>query len=374
MSALVALGAPDRRRGAARSDVRRRSHQLHRAARRAARGTAQPIGGPIGVARRPRCDARRARRARAHPDVFRRGARRARGSATPACASPTSSTSASADRTWVRPWSRRRWRRTRARGRALHFVSNVDGTHLAETLRPLASGDHALHGGVEDVHHAGDDDQRALGAASGSCASAKDDAAIARALRRNLDQRGRGPEVRHRAGEHVRVLGLGRRPLLAVVVDRPADRAGRRLRALRAATRRRARDGRALPHRAASSRTCRSCSACSGVWYASVLGAESHAVLAVRAAPAAPAGVSAAARHGEQRQARRSRRARRDSAHRARRLGRARHQRPACVLSAAAPGHAADAVRLPGRHRVARRARRSSPAAASPTALRKPRR
>ena len=46
-------------------------------------------------------------------------------------------------------------------------------------------------------------------------------------------------QVRHRPGQHVRLLGLGRRPLLALVGDRPADRALRRHGPLRGAARRR---------------------------------------------------------------------------------------------------------------------------------------
>ena len=37
-------------------------------------------------------------------------------------------------------------------GPRVHFVSNVDGSHLSETLREPASRDHALQRGVEDVH------------------------------------------------------------------------------------------------------------------------------------------------------------------------------------------------------------------------------
>ena len=71
------------------------------------------------------------------------------------------------------------------------------------------------------------------------------------ALRRGVDERGEGRRVRDRHREHVRVLGLGRRPLLDVVGDRAVADDRDRARRLPRAARRRARDGRALPHRAA---------------------------------------------------------------------------------------------------------------------------
>ena len=41
------------------------------------------------------------------------------------------------------------------------FVSNVDGTDFAEAMRDLDPGGDAVHRLLEDLHHAGDDDQRA---------------------------------------------------------------------------------------------------------------------------------------------------------------------------------------------------------------------
>ena len=40
-----------------------------------------------------------------------------------------------------------------------HFVSNVDGTHIAETLKQLNPGNHAVHNCFQDFYHTGDDDQ-----------------------------------------------------------------------------------------------------------------------------------------------------------------------------------------------------------------------
>ena len=41
-----------------------------------------------------------------------------------------------------------------------HFVSNVDGTHLMETVKGLDPADDAVHRRLQDLHHAGDHDQR----------------------------------------------------------------------------------------------------------------------------------------------------------------------------------------------------------------------
>ena len=50
----------------------------------------------------------------------------------------------------------------------VHFVSNIDGTHIAETLQDAQPGDDAVHRRLQDLHHAGDDHQRALGPRRGS--------------------------------------------------------------------------------------------------------------------------------------------------------------------------------------------------------------
>jgi len=44
----------------------------------------------------------------------------------------------------------------------VRFVSNVDGSHLAEAVRDLDAEEDAVHRGQQDLHHAGDDDQRPL--------------------------------------------------------------------------------------------------------------------------------------------------------------------------------------------------------------------
>ena len=114
------------------------------------------------------------------------------------------------------------------KGLNAHFVSNVDGTHIAETLQGSRPRDHAFHRRVEDLHHAGDADQCALRARLVP-RSREGRVAHCQAFRRALHQREGSDEVRHRPGQHVRLLGLGRRPLLALERHRPAHRAQHRL-------------------------------------------------------------------------------------------------------------------------------------------------
>ena len=64
-------------------------------------------------------------------------------------------------------------------------------------------------------------------------------------------------DVRHRPRQRLRLLGLGRRPLLHGLGHRHVAGRGDRPGALRRAARRHARDGRALPHHRARRATCR---------------------------------------------------------------------------------------------------------------------
>ena len=129
-------------------------------------------------------------------------------------------------------------------GLAVHFVSNVDGTHIAETLNPCVRDD-AVHRRLQDLHHPGDADQRADRARLAGRRVGRSGGR--QALRSDLDQRGGSPLFRHRSRQHVRVLGLGRRPLLAVVGDRLADRHRHRHGSVRGVARRRPCHGRPLP-------------------------------------------------------------------------------------------------------------------------------
>ncbi len=189
-------------------------------------------------------------------------------------------------------------------GPRVHFVSNVDGAQMRDTLENLDPSrtlflvasktfttietmTNAQHGAGVDCR----EDRRGQGAS---------------ALRGAFDRARQGRGVRHRPGARVRVLGLGRRALLGLVGDRPQlddrDRAG----TLPRVSRRRAGDGRAFPHRAARRQ------------HAGDHGADRHLVpqrprlrdirrAALRPAPRPASRLPPAARHGEQRQARRSR-------------------------------------------------------------------
>jgi glucose-6-phosphate isomerase len=158
-----------------------------------------------------------------------------------------------------------------------HFVSNVDGTHLAETLKGLdpettlfivASKTFTTQETMTNAHSA----RRWLVERPGLRGGG------AQSLRRRLHQRREGGRVRHRHREHVRLLGLGRRALLALVRHRPAHRARRRLRALRRTAGRRPRHGRALPHRPAGAEPAGD-DGLLGVWYIDFAGARTHAIL-----------------------------------------------------------------------------------------------
>ncbi len=245
------------------------------------------------------------------------------------------------------------------RSATLHFVSNVDGTHIAETLKRVSSRDDALHRRVEDVHDAGDDDERADRARAGSSTRAKDPAHVAKhfvALSTNTKE---VDQVRHRPREHVRVLGLGRRALLALVVDRPVDRARRSASTTsRSCSTGALRDGRALPHGAARAEPAGDAGAARRLVQQLLRRGDARHP-ALRPVPAPLPRLLPAGRHGVERQGRRPRRpAHHRLPDRAGHLGRARHQRPARVLPADSPGHEADPVRLPRLRRDAQPARR----------------
>ena len=118
---------------------------------------------------------------------------------------------------------------------------------------------------------------------------------------------GRG--LRHRPRQHVRLLGLGRRPLLALVGDRPVADASR------IGPERFARTARRLPRMDEHFRTapleaqrCRCCWPCSASGTAISSDAQTHAVLPYDQYLTPLPGLPAAARHGEQRQVGRPRR------------------------------------------------------------------
>ena len=122
----------------------------------------------------------------------------------------------------------------------------------------------AVHHRLQDLHHHRDHHQRHLRArlaARRAAAPVQDGGG--QALRGAVDQRREGRRLRHRHGQHVRVLGLGRRPLLLRLGHRPVaddrDRPGRAsARCWPAST---WSTSTSAPRR--RSRTCRCCSACS---------------------------------------------------------------------------------------------------------------
>ena len=83
------------------------------------------------------------------------------------------------------------------------------------------------------------------------------------ALRRRLDGARQGRRLRHRPRQRLRVLGLGRRPLLRRLRDRHLTRGRHRARAVRRVPARLPHDGRALPHHRACGATCRRSWGCS---------------------------------------------------------------------------------------------------------------
>ncbi len=203
------------------------------------------------------------------------------------------------------------------------FVSNVDGTDFAEATRDLDPAETLFVVSSKTFVDPRDDDQRALGARLDAPGPRRRSEGGREALRRGLDERGEGLGVRHRHRQHVRVLGLGRRPLLHGLGDRPLDDARHRPRELPRDARRLPRDGRALPH---------------GAVRAEPAGAPGPAVRLVqrllrradgrgpplRPVPEALPGLPAAAHDGEQRQARHARRRARGYPTRARSTGASR--------------------------------------------------
>ena len=191
--------------------------------------------------------------------------------------------------------------------------------------------------------------QRRRRPARGCVGALGDEAAVARhfvAVSTNAAKVGR---VRHRHRQHVRLLGLGRRALLDGLGDRAVDddrRSGPRTsgRCSPASTRWTSTSGRRR-----SSATCRRCSACSTVWYANFFGAETVAVLPYdQYLKRFPAYLQQLTMESNGKSVTLDG-TRVDYPTGPDLLGRAGHERPALVLPADPPGHAADPVRL---HRV----------------------
>ena len=162
-------------------------------------------------------------RARQDGRLLRTASAAASGRATPASASATSSTSASAARTWGRSWPTRRCKHYSERGMTFRFVSNVDGTDFAEATRDLDPAETLFivssktFTTLETMTNAQTARAWLLAGLGG------DEKAVAKHFVAVSTNAAGGGEVRHRHGQHVRVLGLGRRALLDGLGHRPVD-------------------------------------------------------------------------------------------------------------------------------------------------------
>ena len=247
------------------------------------------------------------------------------------------------------------------RDMTFRFVSNVDGTDFweathdldpAETLFIVSSKTFTTLETLTNARTARDWLPRRARGRGGR----------RQALRRRVDQRREGREVRHRHRQHVRVLGLGRRPLLVRLRHRPVADDRDRPRAVPRDARRLPRDRRALPHRAVRAEPAGAARPASASGTTTSSARETQAILPYSQYLAQLPRLPPAARHGEQRQVGRPRRQPGRRADRPDRVGPARHQRPARVLPTHPPGHEADPGRL---HRV--RARRTTRSATTRT-------
>jgi hypothetical protein len=204
--------------------------------------------------------------------------------------------------------------------------------------------DDALPGGLQDLHHPGDAHQRPQRPALVPRARPPR-RARGPALRRHVHQHRSGHGLRHRSPKHVPLLGLGGRPLLALVGHRVAHRAGRGLQPLPRTARRRGGHGPAPARDPLRGEPARHHGP-AGHLVPQLFRRREPCRAALRPVPAPLPRLAAADRHGVQRQAHRPQRPAGELRHRAHHLGRAGHQRPARLLPAPAPGHHPGALRL----------------------------
>ena len=145
-------------------------------------------------------------------------------------------------------------------GLECRFISNIDPTDAGTSLKGLDPAttlfivSSKTFGTLETLTNARLCKAWLLDGLSGQ----DDDGVRGQALRRGVDGPGQGRGLRHRPGQRLRLLGLGRRSLLGELGDRHLAGRRDRARAVRGVPRRPARDGRALPHRRARRATCRS--------------------------------------------------------------------------------------------------------------------
>ena len=271
----------------------------------------------------------------------------------PARSSPTCSTSASAAPTSARRWPCSRWRSSAHPELRFHFVSNVDGHDIAPVLKRLdpattlvivASKTFTTQETLANANVA-----REWFIANGGT----DVASHFVGVTTNIEA---AAQVRHH--DHVRLLGLGRRPLLAVERDRPV--AGDR-------HRRRRLPGSSSPARTRWTSTSARAPlahnlpvqlALIDVWYRNFHGFTSRSVAPYhQGLKRLPAYLQQLEMESNGKRVDVDGRAA-AVRHQPRRLGRARHQRPARVLPDAAPGHGRRAGRVHRRQDAGRRPRR----------------
>ena len=113
------------------------------------------------------------------------------------------------------------------RDMTFRFVSNVDGTDFAEATHDLDP-EETLFIISSKTFTTLETMTNAQTAREWSLAKLKDEKAVAKHFVAVSTNAKEVVEVRHRHGEHVRLLGLGRRPLLHGLGDRPLDDAGDR--------------------------------------------------------------------------------------------------------------------------------------------------
>ena len=106
-------------------------------------------------------------------------------------------------------------------GPRLHYVSNVDGAHIADTLKDAESRDNAVPHRLQDLHHHRNHDQCRDGARldCGKAGRSGGGRSLLRAISTALDK---VQGLRHFRRPHLRLLGLGRRALFHLVGHRPA--------------------------------------------------------------------------------------------------------------------------------------------------------
>lgn len=105
------------------------------------------------------------------------------------------------------------------KGLSVHFVSNIDGTHIVETLKTL-NPETTLFMIASKTFTTQETMTNAFSARDWFLQCAKDHAHVARHFCRYLNKYGKSGSVWYSQGQHVCILGLGWGPLFALVGNR----------------------------------------------------------------------------------------------------------------------------------------------------------